>query len=94
MQRCLGDQNHDNLLIYLDNVIVYSLDFDSHMVHLDRVFRRLSDHGLKLKPAKCHLLQPEVCYLGHLLSAEGVSVDQEKINVLQQWPEPSTVREV
>ncbi|XP_038072003.1 uncharacterized protein LOC119740694 [Patiria miniata] len=94
MQRCLGDQCFDNVLIYLDDIIVYSSDFDSHLAHLDRVFTRLREQGLKLKPAKCHLLQQEVRYLGHLVSSKGVAVDPEKIEVVVDWPEPKTVRDV
>ena len=57
MQRCLGEQCFDNVLIYLDDIIVYSPDFDTHLTHLDGVFTNLRNHGLKLKPVKCHLLK-------------------------------------
>ena len=83
MQRCLGDQSFDNVLIYLDDIIVYSPDFDSHIAHLNRVLSRLCQHGLKLKPEKCHLLQPEVQYLGHSVSSKGVAVDPAKVKVVQ-----------
>lgn len=94
MQRCLGDQSFDNVLIYLDDIIVYSPDFDSHIAHLNRVLSRLCQHGLKLKPEKCHLLQPEVQYLGHSVSSKGVAVDPAKVKVVQDWPEPASVRDV
>lgn len=68
MQTCLGEQNLESLLIYLDDVIVYSADFATHLKHLDFVFRKLSQHGLKLKPEKGHLLHKEVQYLGHRVS--------------------------
>ncbi|XP_033125012.1 uncharacterized mitochondrial protein AtMg00860-like, partial [Anneissia japonica] len=51
-------------------------------------------HGLKLKPGKCHLLQQEVRYLGHMVSNRGVAVDPEKVRIVQDWPEPKTVRDV
>ncbi len=94
MQQCLGDQCFDNVLIYLDDIIVYAADFDSHLIHLDRVFSRLGQHGLKLKPVKCHLLKREVKYLGHLVSSKGVAVDPEKVRTVRDWPEPTTVRNV
>lgn len=71
MQRCLGGQVHDHLLIYLDDVIVYSPDFNSFLRHLEHVFQRLQEHGLKLQPAKCRLFRREVRYLGHVVSEQG-----------------------
>ena len=94
MQRCLGDQCYDNVLIYLDDIIVYSPDFGSHLAHLGRVFTRLQERGLKLKPSKCHLIQQQVCYLGHLVSSDGVAVDPDKVQVVHNWPEPKTVKDV
>ncbi|XP_041961809.1 uncharacterized protein LOC121720042 [Alosa sapidissima] len=94
MQRCLGGQVHDFLLIYLDDVIIYSPDFDSHLEHLGQVFLKLQDHGLKLQPSKCRLLQKSVKYLGHVVGGGGVATDPSKTQAVQQWPVPTTVREV
>ena len=94
MQRCLGERVHDFLLIYLDDVILYSLDFDSHLAHLEQVFERLHHHGLKLQPQKCRLFRREVTYLGHIVSKEGVAVDPEKTAAVREWPVPTTVKDV
>ncbi|XP_063075849.1 uncharacterized protein LOC134465891 isoform X1 [Engraulis encrasicolus] len=94
MQRCLGGKVHDFLLIYLDDVILYSPDFDSHLDHLEQVFTRLQEHGLKLQPLKCHLFQRSVQYLGHVVGRGGVATDPDKTQAVQQWPTPTTVREV
>lgn len=94
MQRCLGGQVHDFLLIYLDDVILYSPDFDSHLTHLEKVFTKLKEHGLKLQPTKCRLFQRSVQYLGHVVGAGGVSTDPQKTEVVRNWPVPTTVREV
>ncbi|XP_062380954.1 uncharacterized protein LOC134069109 [Sardina pilchardus] len=94
MQRCLGDKVHDFLLIYLDDVILFSSDFSSHLAHLEQVFARLEAHGLKLQPAKCSLFQRSVKYLGHVVGADGVSTDPEKTAAVQDWPVPTTVKEV
>lgn len=75
MKRCLGEQVPDHLLVYPDDVIVYSPDFDSHLRHLEWVFHRLQEHGLKLQPAKCRLFRREVHYLGHVFSGQGVATD-------------------
>ena len=95
MQRCLGDQALSSLLIYLDDVIVYSDSFDEHLVRLEQVFIRLQQHGLKLKPRKCGFFKKEVKYLGHLVTAgEGVKPDPDKISIVKGWPEPTTVTQL
>lgn len=94
MQRCLGGQVHDSLLIYLDDVVVYSSDFDTHIKHLEQVFGKLAAHGLKLQPHECSLFQKKVTYLGHVISGEGISTDPEKTIVVQNWPIPSTIKQV
>ena len=94
MQRCLGGQLMESVLVYLDDVIVYSPDFDSHLRHLEEVFRAMEKYGLKLQPNKCHLLRREVNFLGHVVSAAGVSVDPGKVSAVKDWKAPRTVRQV
>lgn len=94
MQRCLGAQVYDYLLIYLDDVIVYSTDFHAHLKHLEQVFARLQEHGLKLQPRKCRLFQRNVAYLGHIVSKHGVATDPDKTAVVRDWAVPSTVKQV
>lgn len=94
MQRCLGAQVYDHLLIYLDDVIVYSPNFAAHLQHLEQVFARLDGHGLKLQPRKCHLFQKKVAYLGHIVSSQGVATDPDKAAVVRDWAPPITVKQV
>lgn len=94
MESILGDFIFDALLIYLDDIIVFSRDFGSHLEKLHLVFTRLKQHGLKLKPCKCFLLKAEVKFLGHVISREGVRVDEDKTRVLVDWPVPQNPREV
>jgi len=67
MEQVLSRLHWKTLLIYLDDVIVISPDFQTHVSRLRQVFEPLSGAGLKLKPSKCALLQPEVKYLGHVV---------------------------
>lgn len=94
MEVVLGDLAFDALLIYMDDVLVFSSDFDSHCEKLDVVFTRLKEHGLKLKPGKCFLLKSEVKFLGHIVSAEGVQVDMEKVKALCDWPVPRSTKDM
>uniref|UniRef100_A0A672I7P2 ribonuclease H n=1 Tax=Salarias fasciatus TaxID=181472 RepID=A0A672I7P2_SALFA len=83
MQQCLNGQIAESLLVYLDDIIVYSADFSSHLQHLDQVFERLWGHGLKLRPDKCRLLQQEVTFLGHVVDQHGVRPDPGKVQAVQ-----------
>ena len=94
MQRCLGGQVQESLLIYLGDVVVYSPDFDTHIEHLEQVFEKLAAHGLKLQPHKCHLFRKKVTYLGHVISKDGVSTDPEKTAAVRNWATPSTIKQV
>ncbi len=94
MGAALGDLAFDILLIYLNDIIVFSVDFKSHCEKLELVLSRLRQHGLKLKPSKCFLLRSEVRFLGHIISSKGVQVDMDKVQCLDMWPSLSSVREV
>ncbi len=94
MERCFGDQSCETLMFYLDDVIVFSPDFSTHLERLDMVFSRLAKHGLKAKPSKCHLLKKSINFLGHVASEHGIRTDPEKCQALETWPTPSTPKEV
>lgn len=94
MQRCLSGQLSDYVLVYLDDIILYSPDFTSHLQHLDKVLERLGQHGLKLRMDKCKLLQHEVKFLGHVVDTTGVKPDPDKISAVVDWPVPTTVKQV
>ncbi len=55
---------------------------------------RLREVGLKVKVEKCHFLQSEVEFLGHMVSAQGVSTDPDKVSAVKQWPVPNTLKEL
>ena len=65
MQNCLGDLNLMYALVYLDDVIVFSRTEEEHHTQLQAVFKQFWEHGLKLKPSKCHFLLKEITFLGH-----------------------------
>lgn len=94
MESCLGEYNYQSLLIYLDDVIVFAADFDTHLDRLDFVFSHLSNQGLKLKPGKCKLLQSSVHYLGHIVSEAGIAPDPDKVTAVQHWKVPTSPTEL
>ena len=94
MSTAFGDMNFNSVLLYLDDIIVFSATVEEHVSRLSKVFTRLREHGLKLKPSKCHLLQNSVKYLGHVVSAEGISTDPDKIAAVKTWPVPKSKKDV
>ena len=75
-------------------MLIYSKDVASHKLLLDRVFGLMAKHKLYLKGKKCHLFLKQVNFLGHVVSASGVSVEGGKIDAVKNWPEPTNVNQV
>lgn len=94
MQRIFGDQHCQTLLLYLDDIVVFSSTVDQHLERLKVVLGRLQHEGLKAKLSKCSFFQKEVHYLGHVISRDGVSTDPGKIDVVANWPTPTTASEL
>ena len=82
------------ILIYLDDIIVFSSNFSQHLQHLREVFMRLRAVGLKLQPKKCSFACKEVKYLGHVVTADGVKTDPDKTKLIRDYPTPTKVTQV
>lgn len=85
MQRVLGDQQCQSFLLYLDDVVVFTSTFQQHLERLEVALQWLQHEGLKAKLSKYSFFQQEVHYLGHIISAEGVSIDPSKLEVVANW---------
>jgi len=81
-------------LVYLDDIIVYANDFETHLERVREVFSRLRDANLKLHATKCCLFQRRVDFLGHVLSERGIEVQEEKVAVVRNWPPPRNLSEL
>ncbi|XP_075707288.1 uncharacterized protein LOC142741844 [Rhinoderma darwinii] len=86
--------NFESIMIYLDDIVLYSSTFQEHLSHLEAVLSRLTQFGLKLKPTKCRIARQKINYLGHIVSPEGVALDPNKIRAVVDWPLPGTSTEV
>ena len=84
----LGDLAPTDAVSYFDDILVFSGDFDTHLLRLEKVFRRLSAANLTLNLSKCKFFQSEITYLGHVVSSDGVSPDPEKVDKVKDWPVP------
>ena len=82
MEHCLEGMRDDFVVPYLDDLLIYSANFDDHLDHLRQVFQRLKKHGVKIKASKCQLFRREVSYLGRLISPSGYSSDPKNISAV------------
>ena len=80
--------------MYLDDIIVFGNSFEQCLNRLDKVFRRIQEEGLKLKPSKCQLFKTQVSFLGHVVGKNGIECDSEKIATVMNWPMPEAVDDV
>lgn len=94
MEKCMGDLHLKEVLVFLDDLIVFSSTLEEHEQRLLRVLNRLKEYGLKLSPEKCKFFQTSVRYLGHVVSEKGVETDPDKISALKSWPVPRTLKEL
>ena len=93
MNAVLGDVRHF-ALAFVDDIIVFSETFEDHVEHLREVLNRLRKANLKLKISKCKFVKKQLNYLGHIISDEGISVDPEKVAVMENLKPPENIREV
>ena len=81
-------------MAFFDHVFIFGATFAKHCESLDRALSLIEEAGLKVKPAKCCLLRQRVPFVGHILSAEGVSTDPEKVSAVKSWPPPTNASEL
>ncbi len=81
-------------IVYLDDILIYSDTFDSHVQHVRAVLKCLIDHQLYAKMEKCEFHQTLTSFLGYIISADGVAMDEKKINSVLNWPTPKTTKDL
>ena len=82
------------VLMYMDNILIYSKTDEEHIAHVKVVLEGLAAKNWHVKERKCALFLPEVEFLGHMVSAAGVKVAVDKVDAVASWPTPTCVREV
>uniref|UniRef100_A0AAZ1XYY5 ribonuclease H n=1 Tax=Oreochromis aureus TaxID=47969 RepID=A0AAZ1XYY5_OREAU len=94
MEKCMGELNLKEVLVFIDDLIVFAPTLEEHKTRLMKVLTRLKDFGLKLSLEKCMFFQTSVKYLGHVVSQAGVETDPDKISTLTSWPVPKNLKEL
>ncbi|CAI5686860.1 unnamed protein product [Oreochromis niloticus] len=87
-------QNIPGVAVYLDDILVTGKTEEEHLRNLEQVLKKLSEAGLRLKRSKCVFQAPSVTYLGHRISAKGLSPLEEKVRAVKEAPSPKNVAEL
>jgi len=82
------------VLVFIDDILVYSKNKHEHEEHLHIVIRVLREHQIYAKFSKCDFYKPQIQYLGHIISEEGIVVDLENIRAIKDWPTPTSVTDI
>jgi hypothetical protein len=82
------------VMVFIDNILVYSKRIDEHEEHLRVVLQQLQDHQLYTKFSKCEFWINEVPFLGHVISPEGITVDPGKARDFLDWKPLKSIHQV
>ena len=94
MGEVLRHMNFKQAIVYVDDILVFSKDFQQHLQDLDGIFSALRKANLRLKPSKCNFGSPKVPYLGHMISKGGIEMEEAKLISVKEFPTPKNVKQV
>jgi hypothetical protein len=80
------------VLVFFDDILIYSKNWTEHLQHLSTVFELLRANHLYVRKEKCSFGQQRVNYLGHVINRDGVAVDPDKIQAMLVWPKPHSLK--
>lgn len=93
MNETLREFLHKSALVYLDDILVYSRTKEEHLRHVREILMKFREVNFKAKESKCTFFSQELKFLGHVVNAEGIHMDDEKVSAVQNWPTPKNVKE-
>ncbi len=93
INKVFRDMLNRGVIVYIDNILIYSTSLEDHIKQVRAVLRRLIDHQLYAKAEKCEFHQESVSFLGYVISSGGVAMEDKKIHNVVNWPQPTTLKE-
>ncbi|CAO2206554.1 unnamed protein product [Urochloa humidicola] len=83
-----------HVLVFVDDILVYSPTLEAHLQHLEAVLQILQQHNFLLKESKCSFAQQQLEYVGHIISAQGVATSPDKVQAVAEWPKPTNLKQL
>jgi len=93
MNEVLRSYIDEFVIVYLDDILIYSDDWESHKMHIRKVFEVLRKAKLYLKMSKCEFVRKSLIYLGHIVGEGQLKIDPAKVEAVMNWPPPTNVTE-
>jgi len=94
LQTVLGDETCGYVINYVDDILIFSRDFDQHMDHLDTVLNKLASAGFSINARKCGFCKPEIKFLGHVVSKEKLMHDPQQMEAILNYPAPRNQKQL
>jgi Reverse transcriptase (RNA-dependent DNA polymerase) len=94
MTHVLGEYIGDFVVVYFDDIVVYSKTLEEHRKHVKRVLKKIRDEGITFKIKKCEFEVLRTEYLGHTMTGETIEMLKEKVKDIVNWPEPMTLKQI
>ncbi len=94
MNEIFRDMINRFVLIYIDDILIYSPTMEEHRCHVTQILQRLRQHHLYLKTEKCEFHKSTIHFLGYIVTPAGVQMDQRKVEAVKNWPQPTMIKEM
>ncbi|KAK3571228.1 hypothetical protein QTP86_005421 [Hemibagrus guttatus] len=94
MKEIFRDMLHRFVVVYIDDILIYSPNLSDHVLHVKQVLHRLCHYHLYLKHEKCEFHQSTIQFLGYIISPEGIQMDCAKVEAIKSWPQPGTMNDL
>ncbi|XP_043721172.1 uncharacterized mitochondrial protein AtMg00860-like [Telopea speciosissima] len=94
MNRVFQDVLDKFVIVFIDDILIYSKNTEEHSQHLRMVLQRLGEKKFYAKFSKCEFWLPQVAFLGHIVSKKGIEVDPGKVKAVLEWEPPKNVGEI
>ena len=94
MDSVLGNSLWKHVMVFLDDLNIFSKTFDEHLQHLEDVFQRIEKAGLRINPDKCHFCTQALQFLGHIITNKGILPDDSKVEAVKNYPVPQNLTQL
>ena len=94
MNDVLADYLDDFVVVFLDDILIYSKTIEDHVVHLQKVLQKLREHQLFVKASKCKIAYESIEFLGQPVTPIGTSPTEVKIKAVREWNTPQAIKDV